>query len=53
MKDLKVRVDTEIVDRVKKIANKQVRSVNGQVILYILEGLGRDENRQTRAVVRE
>jgi len=53
MRDLKVRVDTDIVNRVKKIANKQVRSVNGQVILYILEGLGRDEARQTQEAVRE
>ena len=44
MKDLKVRLEDEIVNRVKKVAIKQIRSVNGQVILYILEGLGRDED---------
>jgi len=51
MRDLKVRVETEIVDRVKKVATKQVRSVNGQVILYILEGLGRDEDHQTQEAI--
>lgn len=48
MKDLKIRLGEKEYGVLRKRAKDQMRSINKQVTIFILAGLGADENKKNR-----